>query len=146
MAVSFAILWSKHPSNRGEDAPCKKKDDTPAFENQCAIRMGVCLKDGGINLSSFRGARCWFGHSHIIRAQELANWLKSQSGQFGKVEIKKKATWADYQNRKGIVFLMNFWGVGNQGDHIDLWDGSRMAHGDLSYFSRAQEVWFWPIS
>ena len=48
--------------------------------------------------------------------------------------------------KTGIVFFRNSWGRGNQGDHIDLWDGSRVRKGGLDYFERSQEVWFWPIS
>ena len=41
--------------------------------------------------------------------------------------------------------VWNFWGPGNQGDHIDLWNGSSQAYGTDEYFYRAQEVWFWDM-
>lgn len=145
MPLKFSVLWANHPTTRGDDAPCSTNGKSN-FENQCAIRMGVALKACGVNFATFRGARCWFGHSHVIRAEELANWLKTQTTQIGKVEICKKVTYANFAGRSGIVFFRNFWGVGNQGDHIDLWDGSQIRKGDLSYFSRSQEVWFWPIA
>ena len=46
----------------------------------------------------------------------------------------------------GIVACRNFWGQGNQGDHIDVWDGAQMAHGDPSYMDRSEEVVFWTIA
>jgi hypothetical protein len=39
----------------------------------------------------------------------------------------------------------NFWGTGNQGDHIDLWNGEEIAHGTLDFFIRSEEVWFWAL-
>ena len=45
-----------------------------------------------------------------------------------------------------LIFLLNFWGAGNQGDHIDLWNGTKMTRGAPEYFTAAQEVWFWELS
>lgn len=38
----------------------------------------------GVNLDSCKGARCWFGHkpANILRAEELANWLKGPFSPF----------------------------------------------------------------
>ncbi len=144
--VSFSNLWESHPSVRGEHSPCSRADGTPNFENQCAIRMGVALKDGGFPLGGFRGARCWYGHRHILRAQELANWLKTQVPLLGKVEVKSKATADDFAGRTGVIFFRDFWGPGNQGDHIDLWDGTAMAKGSDDFFTRAKDVWFWEVA
>ena len=128
-------------------APCKTKGGAPAYPNQCAIRMGVCLQDAGVNLNFMRGVRCWHGHGrkHVLRAEELANWLKTQTAQFGTVEIKKRVTYKDYAGKKGIVLFRNFWGSGNQGDHIDLWNGSKMTYGELDYFQKSEEIWFWEL-
>lgn len=144
---SFNTLWTWHPGNRGNYEPCTT-NGTINFENQCAIRMGVCLTNSGILLGTFTGAKCYPGHnhnqSHILRATELAEWIEKQPFHFGKA--KKNATSSDYMNKKGIVYISNFYGTGNQGDHIDLWNGSNMARGDISYFSRAEDVWFWELS
>ena len=146
MIVSFKSLWTWHPANLGVINPCTT-DGSINFENQCAIRMGVCLSKAGVPLSSFSGAKCYPGHkhnqSHILRAEELASWMKKNPGFFGSAEIKRNVKSTDYAGKKGIIFLMNFWGAGNQGDHIDLWNGSKMTRGAPEYFSGAQEVWFW---
>jgi len=44
----------------------------------------------------------------------------------------------------GIVFFKDFWGRGNQGDHIDVWDGEKMPKdsGANSYFSHAKMYGF----
>lgn len=68
------------------------------------------------------------------------------------------------EGKRGIVFFQNYWGPGNQGDHIDLWNGSRLtdwsswvrihsrlgasvlhAFADLSDYTKSQSVWFWPV-
>ncbi len=148
MAVTFSILWQNHPTTKGDNAPCKSSGGKPNYKYQCAIRMGVCLTAAGVSMRTLRGARCWHGHGrkHVLRAQELASWLKTQIAQIGRVSVQKNVTHTDFAGKKGIVFFRNFWGRGGQGDHIDLWDGSRVRKGKLDYFQRSQEVWFWPIS
>ena len=162
MALAFQKMWDSHPSNlkpTPDDHPCKKKDGTSAFENQCAIRLGIALNGGGMNMKAYTKARCWYGHStvHALRAQELADWL-SLSAQLGKpikfkaergVDLKLTVLTA-VNGKKGIVFCQDFWapspGGANVGDHIDLWDGTAMAHGSSSYFGPAKQVWFWEIT
>jgi hypothetical protein len=149
MAVSFKTLWTRHPSNMGVRSPCTT-DGKVNFENQCAIRMGECFLKSGVPLGSFSGAKCYPGHkhnqSHILRAEELADWMKAQPVLFGKVDIKRNVKASNYAGKNGVIFLKNFWGVGNQGDHIDLWNGSKMTLGLPEYFTVAQEVWFWEVS
>jgi hypothetical protein len=148
--VPFSVLWASHPSTQHPaiDSPC-----SPTFSNQCAIRMGVSLTSSGVPLNGYRGTFCWFHHgrNHPIRAEELAGWLEETCPIVGAAEISrrkngKQASAADYSGRQGIVLFRNFWGVGNQGDHIDLWDGTRMTHGELNYFTRSEEIWFWDMS
>ena len=145
--ATFSVLWSKHPAINGIDAPCLNKQGTRAYKNQCAIRLSVLLEDAGISTKSFKGACCWHGHGrlHILRAEELANWLATQPG-FGKPQKQKKVTSATYSGRTGIAFFKDAFKNGI--DHIDLWDGvtrNRLGLGELSYFSLAQELWFWDI-
>lgn len=146
MKVSFDTLWIWHPANLGIINPCTT-DGKVNFDDQCAIRMGVCLSSAGVSLDSFSGAKCYPGHKHnrihILRAQELADWIKVNPALFGQAEIKRNVKASDYKSRKGIIFLMNFWGRGNQGDHIDLWNGEKMTRGAPEYFSASQKVWFW---
>lgn len=112
--------------------------------------MGVCFNDAGVPTGSFTGAKCYPGHKHnpkhILRAEELANWMVSQSVYFGAVEKKSNVDSLDYIGKKGIILIKNFWGAGNQGDHIDLWNGMKMTQGTPEYFGKAQEVWFWEVS
>ena len=136
--LSTQKLWDEHPY---PDSPC----DTALFPNQCAIRMGVALRGAGANLSSFTGARCWSGHSprHVLRAQELANWLKTQTALVGTVKTYKGVMDTNFLGKKGIVFIRDGWGPT---DHIDVWDGAQMKGGSPDYFARGQEVWFWELN
>ncbi len=147
MTVLFNTLWTNHPAIKGIINPCST-NGVSNFSNQCAIRMSVCLKDSGVDLSSFRGAKCYPGHdhnqSHILRAEELAEWIEQHSSTFGTPTKKSNVKSTDY-TKKGIALFKNFWGQGNQGDHIDLWNGSIMTRGAANYFSVAEEVWFWEL-
>jgi hypothetical protein len=155
-------MWQNHPNiSHQEMQPCRRPDGVPNFANQCAIRMGVCLEKSNL-FNGYDGVQCWFGHrgqGHSIRARELALWLRNNQSRFGQVEIHTHAKWQDFVDRTGIVYCQNFWGENNQGDHIDLWDGTgefmgsgifswegpAMAGGGLDYFERSEEVWFWPV-
>jgi hypothetical protein len=144
MAFTFDTLWNAYPVDY---APCRNAEGTPNFENQCAIRVGMSLRDGGADLSQFHGVYCWYGHSqqHVLRGEELAAWLAQDILQFGHVDVRRNSDASTYLGLRGLMFCRNFWGPGNQGDHIDLWDRSYLKMGDASYILRSEEVWFWNI-
>lgn len=155
MRASFQKLWENYPS---DSAPCRDPKNVRfgAFANQCAIRVGMSLSwAGGLNLRTFRGARCWYkGHNgHILRAQELANWLGGQPGgpikytvvKYGDKPKPGEKALEEVTGKTGIVFCRDFWGQGDAGDHIDLWNGSEMRTGSASYFLKSREVWFWKL-
>lgn len=135
--VSFKTIWDNHPGF----------EDLCDFANQCAIRMGTALMKSDVDMSSFGGVKCWTdGHeslNHTLRAQELADWMARETGQFGIVDVEKNdASYNDYKNKQGIVFFKDGWGAT---DHIDVWNGSEMKAGYKDYFSKAKEVWFWEL-
>jgi len=156
--IKFTKLWGNHPTVESfiDDFPCKK-NGKKAFKNQCAIRMGVTFDKSGVNMKSFKGAKCWHGHkpAHILRAEELGNWLKGPFSPFKKIIIFEGVNgFSKISGKKGIVFFKDYYGRNNQGDHIDLWNGSRLtkyatwfdfAFRDGRHYSKAT-VWFWPVS
>lgn len=136
--VSFSELWKCHPG--WGSRPCTYKD-------QCAVRMGVALAACKVDLSSFTGMRCGHAPKHILRAQELADWIAKKPTLFGEVEVYKrrklpKISHTDFAGKKGVVFIKDGWGAT---DHIDLWDGYSMKAGDTSYLSKGTEIWFWRL-
>jgi hypothetical protein len=152
----FDSLWRNHPALESPPAiePCSTGGKRN-HDNQCVIRLGVSFVRSGISLASYRGAFCWSGHGrqHPLRVEEMKLWLNSENATFvGYAEISRKdkrghqASYHTYTGRRGIVSFLNFWGRGNQGDHIDLWDGSVVAHGGRDYFERSQEIWFWEMN
>jgi hypothetical protein len=101
--------------------------------------MGEALRGGGVDLSSYRGTKCWFHRpGHTLKAEKLARWLERRTGQFGRVKRLSNVTDQDFIGKRGMVLCMSFWGTGWQGDHIDLWDGRWLAHGSDDYFGRSQ--------
>ncbi len=80
MIVSFADLWKNHPANAATPVfqPCRAKDGSPGFDNQCVIRLGESLVASGVSLASFSGAFCWHGHGkrHPLRVEEfMSGWI-----------------------------------------------------------------------
>jgi hypothetical protein len=152
----FAQLWAAHPALQSPPVinPCST-NGVPNHENQCAIRLGVAIANGGVGLASYPGAFCWSGHgrTHALRVEQMKLWLDSEEAWFLPNYAEKhyrnarglQKTFHYFLGRQGIVAFLNFWGPGNSGDHIDLWDGTSIAHGDLNYFERSQELWFWEI-
>jgi len=160
MKVSFDTLRAAYPYDpeRGKTlrAPCTAKDGSPAFENQCAIRVGVALRATGVlPTGAISGvAQCWHGHKnqgHTLRAEELGKWLAKPSAfgtptkWQGKDSLTGQIAWMNLQGKKGVVLMLNFWGRGNQGDHIDLWTGFGMLSGDVGYVLACKDVWFWEL-
>ena len=94
--VSFKMLWDNHPANQNIPVvdPCRDKYNKSAYTNQCAIRMGIALQLAGISIGTYSSAFCQHGHgrTHILRAQELADWLKNNSYIAGKPSILQKVT------------------------------------------------------
>jgi Type VI secretion system (T6SS), amidase effector protein 4 len=161
---TFATLWGNHPTIKG-DSPLL---DTKVYENQCAINLSAALMRSGIEMNNYTGVWSWeTGKTkYAIRAQELADWLAKPNAQLpSKVEkFVGKEVFSKTAGKTGIVFFQNYWGAGNQGDHIDLWNGSRLTDwrtwarihvrlgnyglhnlGAGSDFQKAQTAWFWKL-
>jgi hypothetical protein len=132
--VTFAALWDAYPGSKPYvDANSGK---VPAgYENQCAIKVGVALHGVGVGMKSFHGATVELGGKKAaVRATELADWLKKQAIQ-GIASSAEKITGEKWQEqisgRSGIVYFSNYWARPGEaasptGDHIDLWNGSRL--------------------
>ncbi|MBP2615073.1 type VI secretion system amidase effector protein Tae4 [Chryseobacterium jejuense] len=141
--IRFDILWKNHP---GTLKPCNVVE----FPNQCAIRMSEAFNKSGVDLASFSGAKCWEKYEdkfrHILRAQELANWVDKHPEVFGntlKLQRKKHPTMSSKSFRhKGLIFIKDGWGAT---DHIDLWDKNSLRAGSVDYLSLGIEIWFWPL-
>jgi hypothetical protein len=152
----FTKFWRNHPALQPSPVinPCST-GEISNYDDQCVIRLGVAMSLSGISLASYTGAFCWHKHGrqHPLRVEQMKLWLNSDNAAFvGSAEISRKdrrghqASSHAYSGRRGIVACINFWGRGNQGDHIDLWNGGALAHGGLDYFERSQEIWFWEMS
>lgn len=151
--VGFQSIWDNYPINKNhERSPCKDAHGNPSYENQCAIRMGVALWN--IHIRSLDGVRVCHrsGHQgHALSAVEVGRWMDGQPVRFGKTQkyFRSHNPRDKLSRKKGIVLCWDFYdsdGDGRlDGDHIDLWDGSRMALGSESYIVDANAVWFWEL-
>ena len=165
--LTYKNLWDNHPTISGNESPCST-NDVVHFSDQCAIRFGVALAKCGVNTAYIVGARhCWHhkkAQGHILAAQELAIGLSNQP--LGGMEKRQVIDPKNFKNliadKRGIIFFKDFWVRPNghrSGDHIDLWNGSRLTDwkswlriqlglswdSTFSDFSRSAEVWFWEI-
>lgn len=136
--LKFRDLWNAYPSAKPYVDP--KTGDVPkGYENQCAIKVSVALRGGGVDMSSFRGAHVLLERKKAaIRAQELAEWLKAQR-MAGLPSAPQSIVGADWQDKikgkTGIVYFADYWLRAGEktpsGDHIDLWNGSRLTASGL---------------
>ena len=135
MSVQFQTIWENYPNT---DQPCvETRTHRPAFENQCAIRVSYALRQSGISFANFRGSRCPPSTSTSglpTVAQQLADWLNTRP--FSECPRSESypgdRVFDAIEDRTGIVFFANYWqrhgesGNARTGDHIDLWNGSRL--------------------
>lgn len=164
--IGFKQLWDNYPS----DPPCTNEAGEPNFSDQCAIKLSVCLQRAGVDLSSVpKKQRCW-SHSnsvHVLAAEQMASWL--QDHRFRGCAVARDITGGDFDDtidgKTGIIFFKDYWqreketGKQRTGDHIDLWNGSRLTtlsswlriqwglswDGLWSDFSRAKQILFWEV-
>lgn len=179
--LTFKHLWDNHPTVTGNDNPCTK-NGKPNFPNQCAIRMGVALAKCGVETFRIPGTtHFWHGHDksagHIVRAEELAKGLDKYriAGIQGTTKITPDKFAKALSGKTGIIFFKDYWQRTNNGkqesfrnrsgDHIDLWNGSRltsvsswvMIHMRLgnfglhsisdewSNYEDSKAIWFWRV-
>lgn len=149
---TFDKLWKNHPTG---EFPCST-NEIKHFQDQCAIRMGVCLEKAGISTKNWPVRRCWQHkgtESHVLAAEELANALTRVVVPGAKRVEKYSGTegFEKIKSRTGIIFFKNFYGPGMQGDHIDLWNGWRLSSfaSVVSIYSTLGSrydkgaIWFW---
>lgn len=135
--ISFTKLWSNYPSSK----PYVDKDGNPpkGYSNQCAIKISLTLQLSGVDMSSFTGATVVVERRKLaIRAEELAKWLRKKriEGISTATKIPNGDDWqSSIKNKKGILFFANYWLRDGEktpsGDHIDLWNGSRLTASGL---------------
>jgi len=80
--VKFNHLWENHPTIQNDKYLCKNTNGKKYYDDQCAIRMGTCLANCGVDTTKIVPKRrhCWHHDvscGHILSAEELANGLKS---------------------------------------------------------------------
>lgn len=138
--IKFKALWDSYPGT----PPCDS-----SLSNQCAIKVGSALAKQGVNTTKLVPIKrhCWFhgnNEGHILSAEELAAGLKKVkiSGIENAIELPGQDYKSKIAGKKGIIFFQNYW-VRSQdnpgyptGDHIDLWNGSRLT--DWSSWIRIQ--------
>jgi hypothetical protein len=153
--VAFMTLWNSYPADQ---YPCSK-NNVPQFENQCAIRLGVCFQTAGVSTDHWPVARCWHHprkDGHTIRAEDLARFFGGGTvaglGQTEKYD--GKVAFPKILTRTGVVFIKDWWGPGMTGDHIDLWNSNTMKTGiTVPYSYRPGDgwryedgkIWFWQV-
>ncbi len=147
--IKFSKLWENYDDISGTHLIDEDKND---FSNYCSINLSHALLNSGFPSNKFKGnglTKCWGcisvnnAGNHAIRAQELADWLKKNSGRAAGIGNAVELTGANFESyingKKGIIFFKDYWrrkrdlGTNRTGDHIDLWDGNELAGSS----------WFW---
>ena len=131
--LSFQTLWANYPSHDPCVNPVTHKK---AYDDQCAIRLGMALQKSGVSFAGFPGPRCEFGprgSGMVLRAEELATWLQSRPfrGCPAPQVLPGKGFQKFLVGRTGIAFFKDYWFRDDDkkyptGDHIDLWNRDRL--------------------
>jgi len=153
--LKFETLWRNYP----------RFNPSPGVDNPCAMRVGRALELSGVSLVSFQGS---LQAGTTVGAQELADWLGPARfpGCPSHETLDGSEVFDRIAGRSGILFMANYRrrpgdaDVFRRGEHIDLWNGSRMtecAHwlrvhlgvswdGHWSGDRVAPRTWFWSIA
>lgn len=175
--LKFEDLWNGHPLNNAEQSPARMLKDvvlggktvkkgSPSFANQCAIRMGVSLREAGVTYAQIGSPRVSWYHSkedmYVLVAQELANGLNRANinglGKVIKVQDPKNFH-KELFGKTGIIFFKDYWRRTGEkqptGDHIDVWNGYRTSAkwliewfswlGYTENYGYSKEIWFWEV-
>ena len=167
--ISFDTLWKNFPEKETIKFRCtnKQKDSNKPFSDYCAIMLSECFIRSGVDLSLFKGNRCWShqGKKHILLAEDLANGLKRHTPQgFGMPEkIQPGSFQSALSDKTGVIFFKDYWQRGKEpferrsGDHIDLWNKDEITNsgmfirsvleflGRVSDLNKSREIWFWEV-
>jgi hypothetical protein len=129
----FVLLWSSYPT---EQSPCDQ-----SWDNQCAIRMSVCLTGAGFQLTNYTEPQC--KHGHARGAESLANYLWKQVGR-PKIATTAAQGRKNVEGKTGLLFFKDISGFrGGIGDHFDLWNSGLTKTGE--YFESSKQTWFWEV-
>ncbi len=128
--AKFKELWANYPSK----PPCNSK-----FSNQCAIKVGSALASIGVDTTALVPTKrhCWFHNKkegHVLAAEELVEGLRRVriNGIETAIELPGEGYASKVPGKQGIIFFQNYWmrdidkPGSPTGDHIDLWNGSRL--------------------
>ncbi len=135
--ITFNGLWASYPSSPPYH---DSKGNVPkGYENQCAIKVSAALVGAGQPLTRYQGATVFVGVAHLaIRAEELAEWLRTGAPIALRASYRSIAgtDWQDsIKDQTGIVAFKDYWLREGEkqpsGDHIDLWNGSRLTASGL---------------
>ena len=136
-AITYTSLIDKFENIK--NSHFDSSGDKPLFSNYCAINLSHALLKSGVTINSGNVVSTRWGcndknykNEHVIRAQELANWLKiSKINGFGNLKELNGSTFKHYvSGKKGIIFFKDYWqrstdtGNNRTGDHIDIWTGN----------------------
>lgn len=165
---NFQRFWDTHPTIQGNNSPCET-DGKKNFEDQCAIRLGVCLAANGVRTTKLVIAKrhCWHHDTkegHVLAAEELALGLAREHipGVQKRLKVDSKNFQRELFMKKGIIFFKDYWTRKGEkfrnrsGDHIDLWDGQRLTDWRTWFlissvlniggpYAKSKEIWFWRI-
>jgi len=166
---TFSTLWKNFPQKESIIKKCRNKQKTSdtSFDNYCAILLSECFIRSGIDISNLKADKCWShsGKKHIIRAEEMALALKSNTpiGFTRAVSINPGSFQVLLKDKTGVIYFKDYWQRDKEtfnnrsGDHIDLWkkdavtSSSMFTRGILEFLGRvsdlnkSKEIWFWEV-
>ena len=114
------------------------------YEHQCAIRMSSALRKSGFNMDDFKGTNTCDakGVMHVRGAESLANYFWKKQGR-PKIFSSKEGAKRHVKGKTGIIFFKDITTFrGGRGDHIDVWNKTKMKKGS---FYNAKQYWFWEL-
>ena len=108
----FSLLWKNYPADNNDGTHAHPSSDP--YPNQCAIRVGACLQESGVDTSSYPRVNVTTD-GYPRSSKGLADWIWQQ---YGRPNIVTQEDFENnYWNQTGIIYISPPpGGIG----HIDL--------------------------
>lgn len=131
--LSFKKLWASHPTVKGEQPLLDTKTYETNAPSTCMRRLNAPASTSRLSVASFPGRRT--SRNTLFVPKSWPTGLRRPLVGCTGLRNSRGEAFDKIEGKRGIVFFQNYWGPGNQGDHIDLWNGSRLTDWSSGFVS-----------
>jgi hypothetical protein len=145
----MGVALHLYPRKELGEATMRDLANSTDYKFRNLAKMGLAAIYGDKYDESVAGFDQPFMDKFYVKAKDLANHINDKYGRPDFVGDGQGYLKSKFSASKGVMYLGGFW-HGGHGDHIDLWDGSKLnvtgTPGDsISEIVASKVIWFWLV-